>query len=182
MKENWLIDLFEKQNRLDTYIRNKTEIEVTLNDILNAYFVEVGEFLNEVRAFKYWTVKEIDTEKAREEFVDGLHFLLSIGNFCWGLDKVGIFSSTLQERLEKLEQDELNLYRGKEDIYRNRFVSRSVGLYKYSGSLNGTLEDYMDYFVFYIKLGYNVGMSTEDIINEYNKKHEINYVRQTEGY
>ena len=182
MEKNWLIDLFEKQYKFDNFIIEKNNSTVNLNDILNAYYVEVGEFLNEVRAFKHWSCKEMSKVESYEEFVDGLHFLLSIGNYCWGLDKVGVFARSLEERLERIEPEELNLYKGKDDKYKDRFVSRSVGLFKYSNTLHGTLEDYIDYFVAYMRLGFNVGMSIEDIVLEYNKKHEINYLRQKQGY
>lgn len=183
LKRGWISDLYEKQYKLDTYIKgNQVEEDFNTYDLISAFLVELGEFLNEVRAFKYWSVKEIDKEKAHEEFVDGVHFILSIGNHFWGLEKMGIISSSLEERLEKLETGEKDLYIGKKCDYKNKFVSRSISLFSNSNCLYGTLEEYIDYVVSFMKLGMNVGMGIEDIINEYNKKHEINYLRQVNGY
>lgn len=183
MRSGWLVDLFEKQNKLDTYIKEtKVDREFNVNDIVNAFLIEAGEFLNEVRAFKYWSNKEMEYEKAYEEFVDGLHFILSIGNHFWGLEKMAIISSTLENRLENIEQGELNLYIDKKCDYKDRFVTRSIQLFTSSAYLNGTLEEYMDYVVSFIRLGFNVGMDIEMMIEEYNKKHETNYIRQRNGY
>ena len=87
-----LEELYKKQNDLDAYIVKKSMNEVYsidmnhndmgfLNDRLLALFVEVGEFANATRCFKYWSKKPSESkERLLDEYVDMLHFWLSIGN------------------------------------------------------------------------------------------------------
>ncbi len=52
-----------------------------------ALLVEIGELANETRCFKYWSNKPAsEREVILEEYVDGLHFILSIG-IDLGIDK-----------------------------------------------------------------------------------------------
>lgn len=69
------------QEKLDNHIfenKNKNRPE-TLNARILAATIELAEIANEVKSFKFWSNKGIDREKAIEEYVDVLHFLLSIG-------------------------------------------------------------------------------------------------------
>lgn len=78
-------DLLEKQRQLDALIAGKLakplEENERLTDTILALMVEAGEMANEVRCFKFWS-KKPRSEKAviLEEFVDMLHFYLSIAN------------------------------------------------------------------------------------------------------
>jgi dimeric dUTPase (all-alpha-NTP-PPase superfamily) len=52
-----------------------------LNDRITALFVEVGEFANATRCFKYWSDKPSESkERLLDEYADILHFVFSIGN------------------------------------------------------------------------------------------------------
>lgn len=53
-----------------------------LTERIMALQTEVAELANETRCFKYWSIKQnqFDKEKALKEYVDILHFFLSIGN------------------------------------------------------------------------------------------------------
>lgn len=83
-----LKELYEMQSELDAIIVAKiTDGNVDgndrmfLSDRITALGVEVSEFANEVAEFKYWKQnKRNDKEKQLEEYVDILHFWLSIGN------------------------------------------------------------------------------------------------------
>lgn len=85
-----LEQLYEIQSKLDRFIVNNMfnvpdEVdhndEGFLSDRILALFTEVGEFANTTRCFKYWSVKGMDSrEKMLNEYVDILHFYLSIGN------------------------------------------------------------------------------------------------------
>ena len=83
-----LKELFELQGELDQLIATKITDGVIdgndrmfLNDRITALSVEVAEFTNEVAEFKYWKQnKRNDKAKQIEEYVDILHFWLSIGN------------------------------------------------------------------------------------------------------
>ena len=46
-----------------------------------AFLIEMAEFMNETRVFKFWSFKPPSCrEVLLEEYVDGLHFLLSLAN------------------------------------------------------------------------------------------------------
>ena len=83
-----LKELFEMQDALDQTIVDSINgidlsgnDEIFLSDRITALGVEVSEFANEVEAFKYWKKnKRNNKEKQLAEYVDILHFWLSIGN------------------------------------------------------------------------------------------------------
>ena len=82
-----LEELFELQSDLDKYIVEKSIGCVDhndmdfLNDRILALFTEVAEFANASRCFKYWSKKSPESkERLLDEYVDILHFYLSIGN------------------------------------------------------------------------------------------------------
>jgi dimeric dUTPase (all-alpha-NTP-PPase superfamily) len=69
------------QQQLDDRIfkNHDTTREATRVDRLCALLVELGEFANEMRAFKYWSLKPAsDQSVLLEEYADGLHFLNSL--------------------------------------------------------------------------------------------------------
>src|SRR3954469_23285631 len=77
--------LFEMQAGLDRYIEENHQLEN--EDLFNrkvlALLVEIGELANETRCFKFWSVKPpSDKQVILEEFVDGVHFILSLGIEC----------------------------------------------------------------------------------------------------
>lgn len=82
--------LYAMQNNLDKFIIEKSygykaiedhNAKCFLNDRLLALFAEVGEFANATRCFKYWSRKPQESkERLLDEYVDILHFYLSIGN------------------------------------------------------------------------------------------------------
>lgn len=175
IKENWLRDLYEKQRLLDSYIEENSGIKPDVEYKFCAFMVELGEFLNEVRAFKYWSHKEMDKRKAYEEFIDGIHFILSIGNLL-GFD---VKSRETEKRIQDIKYVLLNPNNQESKYY---FTTQANKLFLASQFLTGLYEDYVDFFKMYMKLGYMIGMTLEEMIQEYEKKHEINYKRQKEGY
>src|SRR5690606_36397479 len=73
--------LFSMQRELDERIIVEHQLTGTyFLERLLALQVEVGELANETRCFKYWSLKP-PAERAviLEEYVDGIHFILSIG-------------------------------------------------------------------------------------------------------
>jgi dimeric dUTPase (all-alpha-NTP-PPase superfamily) len=90
-----LTDLYKLQNDLDELIVNNTYnkcqflsiAQVDANEKffllyrITALFTEVAEFANATRCFKYWSNKPPESrERTIDEYVDMLHFWLSIGN------------------------------------------------------------------------------------------------------
>ena len=77
-----LTKLFEIQSVLDERIVKEHGLQgVDLVDKkIIALKVELSEFANETRAFKFWSKKEPSPKEITlEEYVDALHFFLSLG-------------------------------------------------------------------------------------------------------
>lgn len=77
-----LNELFDKQVELDQTIAKNHGItyESTRNKRILSLLVELGEFANSTRCFKYWSLKPSEPmERVLDEYVDGLHFFLSLG-------------------------------------------------------------------------------------------------------
>jgi dimeric dUTPase (all-alpha-NTP-PPase superfamily) len=80
-----LSELYDLQQELDDYIKENKKLNISkkelLVDTLLALQVEVSELANSTRAFKHWSDKESEPkERVIDEYVDVLHFFLSIGN------------------------------------------------------------------------------------------------------
>src|SRR5690625_912237 len=70
------------QSNLDEYIskNHNLENESLFEEKFLALLVELGELANETRCFKFWSTKSSsERETVLEEYVDNIHFLLSIG-------------------------------------------------------------------------------------------------------
>src|SRR3954453_14525850 len=75
--------LFKMQDALDRHIEEKHGLENTnlIEKKILALLVEVGELANETRCFKFWSLKgPSEREIILAEYVDGIHFILSLAN------------------------------------------------------------------------------------------------------
>ena len=74
--------LYEKQAELDQRIADNHNVTYasTRERRILALLVEIGEFANATRCFKYWSNKSSEPQDiVLDEYVDGLHFFLSLG-------------------------------------------------------------------------------------------------------
>lgn len=75
--------LFLTQRELDEKIEEqhpRVEGEIRHSEKVLALLVELGELANETRCFKFWSHKPSSEKPViLEEYVDGIHFLLSLG-------------------------------------------------------------------------------------------------------
>ena len=81
MKIN-LDHLYKKQAELDQRIAENHNVSyaTTRPRRTLALLVEIGEFANATRCFKYWSNKPSEAQDiVLDEYVDGLHFFLSLG-------------------------------------------------------------------------------------------------------
>lgn len=84
-----LARVFKMQKELDDAIISRNDLESFTKEQYQrmwalALLVETGEFANEVQSFKYWKAhKNVDKQKALEEFADVLHFL---GSYAYKYD------------------------------------------------------------------------------------------------
>ncbi|WP_085521395.1 dUTP diphosphatase [Tuberibacillus sp. Marseille-P3662] len=176
-----LKQLFTMQAELDKHIVDEKGLEgqdLTQKKII-AFKVELGEFLNEWRGFKFWSkdqtprisvpIKRWIGEIKRivgfknpllEEYIDGVHFLLSIG-IERGYDK------WLEDQRKSDVSNSVTVMDFAEDIFNNPINS--------AGKWLKALLDY-------ISLGKELGFSDEDIFNAYMDKNAVNHTRQESGY
>ncbi|MBM7571968.1 dUTP diphosphatase [Aquibacillus albus] len=160
---NWE-KLFRMQKQLDSYIQTTHQLEsVNLFDKkVLALLVEVGELANETRCFKFWSNKAPSEQSViLEEYVDGLHFILSLG-----LEKEYSYNK------EYISQSELSVT----DVFNTVF--EQIIAFKQDPSK----EKFTQLFQQYISLGSVLGFSEEDIQTAYFDKNKINHERQNQGY
>ncbi|GGP17408.1 dUTP diphosphatase [Oceanobacillus neutriphilus] len=181
--------LFEIQAKLDAHIVQEKGLEGQnlLDEKILALQVELGELANEWRGFKFWsedqeprTYKfvELDAHQVRkwnpllEEYVDCLHFILSIGLELGVTDvdisEMGDFTQETTTRTFISIQgdiiaidDDLETFKVKEYAYENYnlLLARFLGL--------GELQ---------------LGFTWEQIEQAYLDKNKINHERQANGY
>lgn len=131
---------------------------------LLALLTEIGELANETRCFKYWSTKAAaPRERILEEYVDCLHFILTIG-----LDN-GYEDVTADASEEELSLD---------------LTSQFINLYLAVNELaNVTSKEsfhllLQDFFT----LGRRLSFSQEEVKQAYLAKNQQNHRRQDENY
>lgn len=161
---NWK-ELFQMQQQLDQRIEE--EHHLTDQDLFSkkvmALFVELGELANETRCFKFWSSKPAKEQKViLEEYVDGLHFILSLG-----LEKQLSFQGT-GAMLDKEEDTTAQFHK----------VLGELHLFQQSP----TSTHYEQLFYEFLRLGKTLGFEEGEIQEAYYLKNEVNHQRQDQGY
>ncbi|MEG0380066.1 MAG: dUTP diphosphatase [Kurthia sp.] len=171
--------LFTAQAELDVYIEDKHPTlpgENRLEKKVLALLVELGECANEFRGFKFWSndqeprttlyqninFKKVKTNPLLEEYVDCLHFILSIGN-----DKGTRVIEYYDDDYEPKTIEE-------------RFIN--VSLYAQGVLTAQSVEYHKKLMGAFIDLGNSLGFIEEQIEQAYWTKYEINKQRQRDGY
>lgn len=156
--------LFHMQRGLDSYIEKEHQLEGTdlFNQKVLALLVEIGELANETRCFKFWSTKgPSERSIILEEFVDGVHFILSLGILTQLTDTIPV-----AEQPAKTETDQFLL------------VMEAVHAFQKVK----TKEVYQSLVNRYFMLGDMLGFSAEEVEKAYIAKNEVNYKRQQSGY
>lgn len=160
-----LVPFYEKQRILDDYIMNSKGLlpsEVLTQKKIIAFKQEFGELLQRLpEVFKFWSNKKnlIDNETL-EEWVDGFHFLLSIGNDRGYNEEYHRVS--LLFLYDEADLDELTL-----DIYNSSITTQ-----------NSYERAFRLYVAFILKLGY----TEAEIETAYETKYQENFARQDRNY
>ncbi|TDL82055.1 dUTP diphosphatase [Peribacillus frigoritolerans] len=159
------LKLFEMQNDLDSKIEKQhgLEEEPLLEKKILALLVEVGELANETRCFKFWSLKHpAEASVILEEYVDGIHFILSLGI------EIGVTDGVEFD----LAADE------------NSLTAHFVLVYEKIAQFEKSRSEahYLELFRQYLLLGEALGFSPEEIEAAYVKKNEVNHDRQKQGY
>lgn len=159
--------LFGIQKELDDKITQKHNlygIRLLPQKIL-ALQVELGELANETRCFKFWSIKPASSKDViLEEYVDALHFVLSIGLETGFRDQVRLDMAGHASELGLTEAflrvfDRIALFAQKLD-----------------------LATYLAMFEALLELGFCLGFSWSEIEQAYLRKNEVNHQRQESGY
>lgn len=156
--------LFAMQKELDERIEDQHQLhqENTTEKRILALQVELGELANETRCFKFWSLKP-PAEKSviLEEYVDGLHFILSLG-LVYDYRPDGRSQNDHDEDLTKAF---LTMFETVSAFYRQP-----------------SQEQYNAMFFSYRHLGDLLHFSEEDIVKAYGDKNDKNHTRQDNGY
>lgn len=162
-----LSKLFQTQKLLD--IRIVDEHKLRGQDLLPkkilALQVELGELANELpEIFKFWSNKKNNYEKALKEYVDCLHFILSIGN-------------QLKFAIYEINTEEFIKFESITEQFNESFI-----LNLWVGYEKENPNHYKQLFRTFLGLGEMLGFTWEQIEQAYYAKNEINHDRQTGGY
>ncbi|MBE2921305.1 dUTPase [Anoxybacillus flavithermus] len=181
-----LSKLFEMQRELDERIVREKGLDgqnLLPNKVL-ALQVELAELANEWRGFKFWShdqvprtrvlvnrtiddigFKYIGPEHIKnpllEEYVDCLHFLLSIG---------------LDENIGTLEWEQIEPWK------RESIIDQFIDLFDCTVRLKTDITEYVVIWDYFIGLGEMLGFSWEEVEEAYMKKNAENHSRQESGY
>lgn len=148
----------KQQTILDTRILNGNEYPE--NEMSIALFVELGELMNELPTyFKHWKKSAVDNkEKALEEYVDCLHFAVSLLNYN-EIDINFTYNDCFPDR---------NPY-SRDNIFTELITIASMSGFDYSIKK-------------LFALGHRFGFTWDEIYEMYLKKNKINHERQNGGY
>ncbi|WP_258729594.1 dUTP diphosphatase [Bacillus atrophaeus] len=182
--------MFEMQKALDDRIIKEKGLEGQdlLPNLILALQVELAECANEWRGFKHWsndqepricvidkkgqTAKEYYKNPLLEEYVDCLHFILSIGN------RIGFNNdATIQQIIKRSKEREVETNIGIGKAF-SHLMSLVFGFY-FSIEDEGT---YVRSFERFLNLGKMLGFTPEQIEAAYMEKNAVNHQRQKEGY
>lgn len=156
-------ELFEMQRALDSFIEQTQKIDrdVFVEKGL-ALTIELAELANETRCFKFWSTKgPSERDIILEEFVDSIHFLLSLGN------EKGF---SLEQWPEIQREEDLTKW----------FIKTQQAILSFIE--HPTEDNYVTVWKYYGVLAFNLGFTIEDITQAYILKNEKNYERQRTGY
>lgn len=161
-----LQNLFIMQEKLDKNIIETHNLhnKCLFSEKLLALQVELAELANETRCFKFWSNKGPSSKDViLEEYVDCLHFILTIG-----LDKgfrYSNFNISKEDTSLDITNQFLSIYIDINDL----MICTSKDQYE------TLLEDFLC-------LGVSLGFTEKDIEEGYCKKNTINHKRQATGY
>lgn len=159
-----LNEMYEKQFELDQEIASNHGItyEETKDKRLLALLVELGEFANATRTFKFWSFKPSESkERVLDEFADGLHFLLSLG-LAYGFR---VDSIEVEKSEDDLTSAILSSYHYVNEFYNDR-----------------SYVTYAKMFEGYLKILATLGYSWQDAYDAYFLKLKENHHRQETNY
>lgn len=159
-----LQQLFTMQKELDAFIEKTQGIDFDVfREKTLALLVELGELANETRCFKFWSTKGPSEDAViLEEFVDSVHFLLSLG-IMKGFNDLKEWPTDVRDA----SLTELFLQTQQAIIVFGNEPKR---------------ENYEEIWKCYGAIARTLQFDAQQIIDAYISKNEKNYERQRTGY
>lgn len=169
-----LKEMFKAQLKFDNSIIEGRKLQgkdLFKNKALAA-IIELSECANEIRFFKYWSNKGPSSKEViLEEYVDCLHFVLSMGN---DLKQNYIIERDYRPCLSYAD-------------FTEDFLLIHSSIINFSGAM--TMKEQRIAEIYYIEIveqllgaAYKMGFTEKEIEMAYYKKNEINFKRQATGY
>lgn len=169
-----LLALSEKQRQLDQFIYQNHHLfltpELTQKKMM-AFFVELGEYANEERSFKYWSEKlQAPRQRQLDEYIDGLHFLLSLGNdFDYDFNDFDYLAPKTKSIIEQYF-----------DVIHH--FNSLLSLTKAASDRQLIKNIYPQLLNSYFGLANIASYQQEELLEAYRQKNEINFQRQQQHY
>ena len=159
-----LKEMFEAQAKLDATIHENHNVnyEVTHDRRILALLVEIGEFANTTRCFKYWSNKGMEEKDVvLDEYADGMHFFLSLG--------IDIGTTKIDYEIRKMDTD---------------LTSQIHLVYSRIEDFKKQCDDvhYCKAFSAFLHILPLLGFTFQDAKEAYFKKLGVNYHRQDTNY
>lgn len=159
-----LQELFEMQAELDRFIQSNQEIN---EDVFRkkglALLIELAELANETRCFKFWSTKgPSERSVILEEYVDSIHFLLSLG-IEKDLNALEIWPEPVAEK--DLTELFLQTQKAIQEFLEDYSMSNFMNIWSCYGGLAKALD-----------------FSYDEVLTAYIQKNKTNYDRQNNGY
>ncbi|GEK33424.1 dUTP diphosphatase [Kurthia sibirica] len=156
--------IFDMQKELDDFIMKTQNItQDVFREKTLALLVELGELANETRCFKFWSTKGPSADAViLEEFVDSIHFLLSLGIMKGFND------------LKEWPEDQ------REESLTELFLQTQQAIIVFSNDV--TRAHYNEIWLCYGAIAKALNFDAQNIMDAYISKNEKNYDRQRSGY
>ncbi|OMF70478.1 dUTP diphosphatase [Paenibacillus glucanolyticus] len=183
-----LTKLFEMQRELDERIVKEKGLEGKdlLPQKILALQVELGECANEWRGFKFWSKDQksrtlkihsdrdayLETNPLLEEYIDCLHFILSIGL------EIGFEI----EDARYLHKHNVQVYKDWDGITEQFSSTFSAISDLFQDLPRVEEENYEELFLYFLALGEMLDFTWEQIEAAYTAKNAVNHNRQSTGY
>ena len=136
-------DIYEKNKQLDQKFINLYNHSLLVKKNKLELLVEIGEFANETRCFKYWSKKSIDFDKVGYELADTIIMSLCFFNYLnLDLDSISMY---------KVSENNVDLFLEIYDLA-NRFIK------------DENKKELIKMFILLINVGYNLGFNDDKIV------------------
>ena len=174
--DNFIWENYCKRNNINDDKVGKTKEAFIRSKI--ALFVEIGELANELKTFKHWkSQKDINWDKVKEELIDCLHFFLSWANSL----QIDFSNYRVQNLSGVTDYNELILSLFSEtELFPLGISQDDDWLERVKNEKNQ--ETFYRWLMIFEELCQKLGMSENDIKNEYMAKNRINWERQQKKY